>query len=99
MCRYALTREKQCSGAVEAATCDAVTGCEFWSERCRINCQRLATADACVVSEGCSWDADKRHCYWKVPDCTAITAVTHCTATKLCAYNATVVGAVQAEFS
>ena len=85
----ATERQKTCNAQPDAAGCNIVTGCEYWNSRCGINCQRLATQDACVVSEGCSWDGVKRHCYWKVPECGPIASPTHCAATKLCEYNTT----------
>ena len=33
--------------------CDATVGCDYWEGRCGIDCGRLATSDACAVSDGC----------------------------------------------
>lgn len=88
----ATARQSLCGAQEGAPACDAVAGCEFWNERCGVDCQRLATSDACVVSEGCSWDGAHRHCTWQVPNCTAVSSPSHCGATKLCAYNASAVG-------
>jgi len=80
-------RQADCGAQSVAAACDAVPGCEFWSRRCGMDCQRLATLDACGESAGCSWSDATRHCYWELPACAAISSATHCSATALCAYN------------
>ena len=80
-------RQAQCTGVVNASTCDAQAGCEFWNGTCGIDCQRLAAEGACTASAACDWDLAGRHCSWKGPDCATITSEVHCITTKLCSYN------------
>lgn len=81
-------RQETCFASSVADECDAIVGCEYWEGRCGIDCGRLATLDACAVSDGCGWDERTRHCSWRLPECGPAADAAHCDATKFCRHDA-----------
>ena len=80
-------RQETCFASSDADECDATVGCDYWEGRCGIDCGRLATSDACAVSDGCGWDERTRHCSWRLPECGPAADAAHCDATKFCTYD------------
>ena len=86
----AVARRDRCAGMGSNATvCVGTNGCETWRGECQVQCNTLATEDACGVSAKCEWDATYHSCNSrKLPTCTSSNTRALCIATRFCEWDA-----------
>ena len=86
----AVARRDRCAGMGSNATvCAGTNGCETWRGECQVQCNTLATEDACGVSAKCEWDDTYHSCNSrKLPTCTSSNTRALCIATRFCEWDA-----------
>ena len=86
----AVARRDRCAGMGSNATvCAGTNGCETWRGECQVQCNTLATEDACGVSAKCQWDDTYHTCNSrKLPTCTSSNTRALCIATRFCEWDA-----------